>query len=88
MLECRTLHVMSGMIAPGADTKAMHRTFVSNLKKACDRTANSGLTLVMEPINHRDIPGYFTNTTEQVKRSSTRSARRTSSCSSTSTICR
>ncbi|MBS0526686.1 MAG: hydroxypyruvate isomerase family protein [Proteobacteria bacterium] len=67
LLECRTLHVMSGMIAPGADTRAMDRTFVSNLKKACDRTANSGLTLVMEPINHRDIPGYFTNTTAQVE---------------------
>ena len=60
VLECRTLHVMSGMIAPGADTKAMHRTFVSNLKKVCDRTAKSGITIVLEPINHRDIPGYFT----------------------------
>ncbi len=66
-LECRTVHIMSGMILPGADTKAMHKTFVANLKKACDRTANSGITLVMEPINHRDIPGYFTNTTDQVK---------------------
>jgi hydroxypyruvate isomerase len=66
-LECRTLHVMSGMIAPGADTKAMHRTLVSNLVMACERTANAGLTLVLEPINHRDIPGYFTNTTDQVK---------------------
>src|SRR3977135_286129 len=67
VLECRTLHVMSGMIAPGADVKAMHRTFVANLEKACDRTATSGLPLVREPINHRDIPGYFTNTTDQVK---------------------
>src|SRR5258708_19861716 len=58
---------MSGMIAPGADTKAMHRPFISNLKKVCDRTAKSGLTIVLEPINHRDIPGYFTNTTDQVK---------------------
>ena len=58
---------MSGMIAPGADVKAMHRTFISNLKMACDRTAKSGLTLVLEPINHRDIPGYFTNTTGQVE---------------------
>ena len=66
VLECQTLHVMSGMIAPGADTKAMHKTFVSNLKMVCDRTAKSGLTIVMEPINHRDIPGYFTNTTSQV----------------------
>ena len=68
LLECTTLHIMSGMIAPGADTAAMHKTFVSNLKRACDRTAKSGLTLVMEPINHRDIPGYFTNTTDQVKK--------------------
>jgi len=67
VLQCRTLHVMSGMIAPGADIKAMHRTFVSNLKKACDRTADSGIMLVLEPINHRDIPGYFTNTSDQVK---------------------
>ena len=67
VLECRTLHVMSGMIAPGADVKAMHRTFVSNLKKICDLTAKNGLTIVLEPINHRDIPGYFTNTTDQVK---------------------
>lgn len=66
-LECRTLHVMSGMIAQGADVKAMHRTFVSNLRKVCDRTAKLGLAIVLEPINHRDIPGYFTNTTEQVK---------------------
>ena len=66
-LECGSLHVMSGMIASGADMKAMHRTFVSNLKKVCDRTAKLGLTIVLEPINHRDIPGYFTNTTDQVK---------------------
>src|SRR5471032_1512434 len=43
-LEWRTLHVMSGMIGSGADRKAMHETFISNLKKACDRTAKSGLT--------------------------------------------
>src|SRR5215472_9695867 len=52
VLECRTVHVMSGLIAPGADTAAMHRTFVANLKKAADRTAKSGIALVLEPINH------------------------------------
>ena len=67
VLECTTLHIMSGLVPSGADTKALHKTFVANLKMACDRTANSGLTFVMEPINHRDIPGYFTNTTTQVE---------------------
>ena len=66
-LECRTLHIMSGLIPQHGDVAAMHRTFIGNVKRACDRTAKSGLTLVMEPINRRDIPGYFTNTTDQVK---------------------
>jgi hydroxypyruvate isomerase len=67
-LECRTVHVMSGLIPAGGDEAAMHRTFMSNLKKVCDRTARSGITLVLEPINRRDIPGYFTNSTDQVKK--------------------
>ena len=66
-LECRTLHIMSGLIPQHGDVAAMHRTFIGNVKRACDRTAKSGLTLVLEPINHRDIPGYFTNTTAQVE---------------------
>ncbi|MBM3644793.1 MAG: hydroxypyruvate isomerase family protein [Alphaproteobacteria bacterium] len=66
-LDCRTLHVMSGLIPAGADPAPLHRTFVNNLKRACDRTAKSGITLVLEPINRRDIPGYFTNTTGQAK---------------------
>ena len=57
VLECRTLHVMSGMIAAGADVEAMHKTFVSNLKMVCDRTAKSDLTIVLEPINHHDVQG-------------------------------
>src|SRR4029077_6200824 len=49
VLEFCTLHVMSGMIAPGADPTAMHKPFVSNLRMVCDRTAKSGLTIVLEP---------------------------------------
>ena len=70
--ECKVVSAMAvALAAPAlaqspspADVAAMQRTFISNLKRACDRTAKSGLTLVLEPINHRDIPGYFTNTTD------------------------
>src|ERR1700752_2823433 len=31
-LKCRTIHVMSGLIASGADESAMHRTYVANVK--------------------------------------------------------
>ena len=46
---------------------AVQRRRFSPSRMASDRTAKSGLTLVLEPINHRDIPGYFTKTTDQVK---------------------
>lgn len=64
-LSCRTIHVMSGLIAPGADEAAMHRCYVANVRKAAQRAAAEGLTVVLEPINRRDIPGYFLNTTTQ-----------------------
>jgi hydroxypyruvate isomerase len=34
---------------------------VDNLKKAADATAEAGIGLVIEPINKRDMPGYFLN---------------------------
>lgn len=64
-LECRCIHVMSGLIATGADLSLMRRTFIDNLKRAADRTATSDVTLCLEPINRRDIPGYFMNTTTE-----------------------
>lgn len=54
---CRILHVMAGLGAPGdAAAEAAYR---DNLKKACDAAAAQGITLVIEPINSRDVPGYF-----------------------------
>ena len=64
-LECRRIHAMSGLITSGADLSLMRRTYIDNLKRAADRTAKDGLTLCLEPINRRDIPGYFLNTTSE-----------------------
>lgn len=41
------------------------RTLVSNLKFAASALAASGLTLLVEPINHFDIPGFLLNRTDQ-----------------------
>ncbi|HKU96554.1 MAG TPA: 2-oxo-tetronate isomerase [Vineibacter sp.] len=64
-LDCPRIHVMSGLIATGADLALMRRTYIDNLKRAADRTAKAGVTLCLEPINRRDIPGYFLNTTTE-----------------------
>lgn len=60
-LDCPRVHAMSGLIAHGAD----HATYVANLKRGADRAAEAGVTICLEPINHRDVPGYFLNTTQQ-----------------------
>ncbi len=55
------IHVMAGK----AEGEAAHRTFVANLTYACERAAAHGITILIEPLNHRDAPGYFLKTSEQ-----------------------
>lgn len=53
------LHMMAGL-APAAVPQAI-ATYRNNLKRATDRTGEAGIGLVIEPINGRDMPGYFLN---------------------------
>src|SRR5713226_8522996 len=59
---CRTIHAMSGLADPGAKTDATYR---ANLKRAATAAKLRGITMVIEPINHRDIPGFYLNTLGQ-----------------------
>ncbi len=55
------VHLMAGLIRPGED-RARHRaTYVRNLDYAAKEAASTGVTVVIEPINTRDIPGFFLN---------------------------
>lgn len=58
-IETPLLHMMAG-IAPCDDPAAI-ACYRENLKKAADVTAEAGIGLVIEPINKRDMPGYFLN---------------------------
>lgn len=61
-LRCPRLHAMAGLVPAGSD-RALHRAvYVRTLRAAAQRCADAGLTLLIEPINTRDIPGYFLNT--------------------------
>ncbi len=55
------IHVMAGK----AEGEAAHRTFIANLTYACELAATHGITILIEPLNHRDAPGYFLKTSEQ-----------------------
>ncbi len=60
-LNCTQVHVMAGLVAPGADRAAMRRTYIENLRYAAGEAAKQGVTALIEPINTRDIPGFFLN---------------------------
>lgn len=53
------LHIMAG-IAQASDRRAFD-TFAENLRYAAPRCAARGITALIEPLNPRDVPGYFLN---------------------------
>lgn len=57
--DTSAVHVMAG-VAEGAEA---HAAFVDTLRYACDRA--QGRTILIEPLNGYDAPGYFLNTTGQ-----------------------
>jgi 2-dehydrotetronate isomerase len=63
-LDCRRIHIMSGITREWDQTEA-HRTFLTNLEYALDKVEKSGVSILIEPINTRDFPGYFLTTVEQ-----------------------
>ncbi|SEW26174.1 hydroxypyruvate isomerase [Cognatiyoonia koreensis] len=55
------VHVMAGF----AGGTGAHDCFVKNLKYAADQAAQHGMTILIEPLNKYDAPGYFLTTTDQ-----------------------
>ncbi|WP_371347520.1 2-oxo-tetronate isomerase [Ancylobacter sp. IITR112] len=66
-LGCPQVNILAGIVPAGADRELLHNTFVNNLKFAAPKIKEAGLKLLIEPINTRDIPGFFLNYTKQAK---------------------
>ena len=64
---CKLLHAMAGNWPAGANWCEGAAVYVDNLKRAADRVRAHGITLLVEPLNKRDNPGYFLNTTAEAK---------------------
>jgi len=62
-IGARSLHVMAG-IASGAAAQA---SFCAALTHACHQAQQSGLTILIEPLNRYDAPGYFLNSLAQAE---------------------
>lgn len=58
-LDCPRVHLMAGIPPADADRAACRRAYVANVRQAAQACRAQGRDLLLEPINTRDMPGYF-----------------------------
>jgi hydroxypyruvate isomerase len=63
-LGCPKVNCLSGILPSGVSREAARETLVENLRWAVRRLDDAGLGLVLEPVNSRDIPGFFIDRTQ------------------------
>lgn len=61
VLDCPRIHVLAGIAPPNADQQQLQDTYLQNLAWAAQTAAAEGREVLIEPINPRDMPGYFLN---------------------------
>ena len=64
-LACPRLHIMAGLKPEGVAHDTLTAVYGANLAYAAEECAKLGVKPIIEPINHRDIPGFLLNTTDQ-----------------------
>jgi hydroxypyruvate isomerase len=64
-LGCGLVNCLTGIAPAGVDQAEARSTFVANLQLAAKRLKSAGVKLLIEPVNTRDIPGFFLNRTSQ-----------------------
>ncbi|HUH91734.1 MAG TPA: 2-oxo-tetronate isomerase [Casimicrobiaceae bacterium] len=60
-LGCPRVHVMAGIVPPGVARETLYPTYIGQVRWAAEQAAKHGVDILIEPINTRDIPGYFLN---------------------------
>ena len=65
VLGCTQVNCLAGIAPPGVPRDKLQATFIDNLRLAAAELQRAGVRLLVEPINTRDIPNFFLNTTRQ-----------------------
>ena len=64
-LGVHQLNCLAGKAPDGVTDAVLRRTFIENLRFAAAALGEAGLTLLIEPINTFDIPGFYLSRTAQ-----------------------
>ena len=65
VLRCSRVNCLAGILPAGADPAVARDVLVRNLAYAAPRLKAAGIRLLIEPVNTRDIPGFFLSGTRQ-----------------------
>ena len=58
-LGCHRLHMMAGIVPENTQPQNAQETYIRNLSAAASACRAHNITVLIEPINLRDMPGYF-----------------------------
>jgi hydroxypyruvate isomerase len=64
-LDCKLIHAMAGIPPTGTSPVTAAAVYAANLAAAAEIAHPAGVKIVIEPINHRDMPGFHLNTIAQ-----------------------
>lgn len=64
-LGCKQVNCLAGIRPATVPPDKLRETFVNNLKFAAAELRRAGIRLLIEPINTRDIPGFYLNYSRQ-----------------------
>jgi hydroxypyruvate isomerase len=65
VLGCKQVNCLAGIAPADVDPGKVRRTFVENIRFAAEKLKAAGITLLIEPVNTLDIPGFYLNHTAQ-----------------------
>jgi 2-dehydrotetronate isomerase len=64
-LQCPRLHMMAGLLPSGKTRTEVTPTYIHNAQVASKLAARQNINILLEPINTRDIPGFYLNRQDQ-----------------------
>lgn len=65
MLGCKQVNCLAGIAPATVPQEKLRATFVANLKFAAAKLKQADIKLLIEPINTRDVPGFYLTHTAQ-----------------------
>lgn len=66
ILDCHQIHVMAGIIPLDADKNQYLTILAENLAWASEKAASQNITILLESLNEKDVPGYLYSRTSDV----------------------